>query len=339
MAMTYVAAVELSPEAFVPVATGLEQALSGRMSAARVQSVLAGLTLPRGRAFRVNLLKNTVEALSAELTAAAVPFTAHRLAAGAFTTDAAGEYRLKSTAAFKEGRLYCQSLASQLPAWLGEVRPGMRILDACAAPGGKTTLLAMRLAMAEGFSPRASGQVTALERAAVRAQQLAHTVKLQGATSRVRCHTVDSRSPGRAVESIAFDHALVDVPCSGSGRIRQQESRSWAHLVQDYHGYVDSRARMQASILGAVASRLRPGATLVYSTCSLDPRENEAVLSGLLAEQPRWRVEDLSSWHDRLAGAGPGLSGEGLDPRCAGALRIDPTAESEGFFAALLTAG
>lgn len=303
-----------------------------------VASLFADLGLtppagPRRRAFRANLLRQPVEALGKELTAAGIPFAPHPLSPWSFTTDAAGEYALKGSAPFREGRLYCQSIPSQLPALLPELRPADRIIDACAAPGGKTSLLAMR-------AP-AGCRITALERARVRFQKLTHTLRLQGAEALVEARCCDARFPPAALLRQPPRVILLDPPCTGSGLLRADDPRSWERLARDYEGFVALQSRIQAQLLATWAAVLPPDGELVYSTCSIDPRENEQVVTDCLRAHPDLDLVDLASWRGRLADARPGLPGfrtTTYDPRLDRCLRLNPCPEGEGFFVAHLVA-
>jgi 16S rRNA C967 or C1407 C5-methylase (RsmB/RsmF family) len=298
----------------------------------RAEAALAGCAMPRQRAFRANTLRQRAGELVEELRTAGVPFAAHPLSDWSFTTTPEGEAQLKATAAYREGRLYSQGLASQLPALVAPLRQGDAVLDACAAPGGKAALLAMRLG--EG-----GAGLTACDRATGRFHQLQHTLKLMGAT-RARTVLTDMRNPHESVARRAWDHILVDAPCTGSGTVRVDEPRTWQHLGIDYDGYVASRARIQVALVERAASLLAPGGTLVYSTCSIDPREDEAVVEHLLHLRAPLEPVDLSGWAKRFGdAAGPGVAafhGRSYGEFTTGCLRLWPTAAHEGFFVALL---
>jgi len=294
----------------------------------RAQRILAGIACDRIRSFRANLRRTTAQVLEHELTDAGVPFAKHPLSPWSYTTDRAGEYLLKGGAAYKGGRLYCQSLASQIPALLPTIVAGDTILDACAAPGGKTTILAMR-----------GARVVACERARVRFDKLRHTLRLLDCDGVVQAHCVDARFPGKTVTDQHFSHVLLDPPCSGTGVLRAADPRSWEHLVEDYEGYIASRARLQIALGEAVMPAVPVGGTLIYSTCSIDPREDELVVEHLLHRFPDFSLLDLAEWRTRVHDGTPGLTHfrehtfAAPMQRC---LRIDPGTETEGFFVAHL---
>jgi 16S rRNA (cytosine967-C5)-methyltransferase len=175
-------------------------------------------------------------------------------------TDIPGAYRVErlDAQALREGRIWPQSRGSQLAALTLGSLPGERILDACAAPGGKATMLA--------------GAVTAVEINPARARELAANVERLGADN-VTVVEADVRE----LDAKGFDRALVDAPCSGLGVLGRRPDLRW-------------RARplpeLQRELLSAAAARTRPGGTIVYSVCTLNADENEAVVdaSGLTVE-------------------------------------------------------
>jgi len=170
-----------------------------------------------------------------------------------------------------------QSRAAMAVARLLAPRPGERVLDLCAAPGGKTTHLA---ALMED-----RGEVVAVERHPGRAEALRRTAARLGAT----CVTVRAADAARLDEPAAYDRVLVDPPCSDLGTLASRPDARWRKGA-------DAPARLareQAAILRAGAAALKPGGTLVYSTCTISPAENEAVVRAFLAEQPAFAADPL----------------------------------------------
>jgi 16S rRNA (cytosine967-C5)-methyltransferase len=187
---------------------------------------------------------------------------------------------LTATEACREGRVRLQDEGSQLVAELACAPPGQkvkRVLDACAAPGGKTLILAER-------NPEAC--IVACESSAPRLEQLRKRVAFLG--EQVECRLGDAAA---LTDEAAFDLALADVPCSGTGTLgRNPEIRHRLRLED-----LTRQAERQRAILAAALRSVRPGGRVVYSTCSLEPEENEQVVAAVLAENPKARVVSLDA--------------------------------------------
>jgi 16S rRNA (cytosine967-C5)-methyltransferase len=192
-----------------------------------------------------------------------------------------------------------QDAGAQLAAPLLDAREGMRVLDACAAPGGKTAHL-LELANVE---------LLALDRDAERAPRIGATLERLGLTAEVR--VVDAGDLAGWWDGRAFDRILLDVPCSASGVVRRHPDLKWLRREADLAGF----AREQSRLLDALWQALAPGGKLLYATCSVFPEENGAVVDAFLARRSDAR---------RLAL--PGL-GDG---------QLLPGAGHDGFFYALL---
>jgi 16S rRNA (cytosine967-C5)-methyltransferase len=170
-------------------------------------------------------------------------------------TDVPGAYRVERV---DPERMWAMSRASQLTALVVGSQDGERILDACAAPGGKTMML--------------RGDVTAVELHAGRARELEESVRRAGRTN-VRVVEGDVRE----LDETGFDRALVDAPCSGLGVLARRPDLRWRGKPLP---------ELQAELLRAAAERVRPGGVVVYAVCTLNADENEAVVdaSGLEVE-------------------------------------------------------
>jgi len=249
-----------------------------------------------------------------------------QLEAGVLLTDArvvvGGD--VTATAGFREGRVRIQEEGSQLIAEL--VGRGERILDMCAAPGGKTLILAERNPGARIVACENSGARIAALR--LRLEEM-HQPEL---TAGIELMQADATL---ATFSDAFDVVLADVPCSGTGTLgRNPEIRHRLAL-----GDLARHHERQCALLRA-ALRNSKG-RVVYSTCSLEPEENEAVVAEVLAGEPAWRQVSLRGQLGELRAEGrltPGgseylLESVGTD----GALRLLPGRfETDGFFVALM---
>jgi 16S rRNA (cytosine967-C5)-methyltransferase len=224
------------------------------------------------------------------------------------------------TAAFRDGRVAIQDEASQLVALL--VGTGERLLDCCAAPGGKTAMMAERNPEAEIIAADIHPH-----RAALLQERLADksnvTVMAADATNLPVCGL--------------FDGVLADVPCSGTGTLARNPEIKWTLTAEDL---ADLHAR-QVAILSASMQHVRSGGILVYSTCSLEPEENvqvvEEVLHGSETSATQFRVVDCRGELERLRNSGE-LAWQEIESFTDGPyLRTIPGVQPcDGFFAAIL---
>ncbi len=245
-------------------------------------AAIAAFGTDRSAAFRVNSLKSTPEEVEAALSAKGIRFERIPEIPGAYRVPKEDEYALKGTDLFYGGKIYVQGLSSQLPAHFLDLKPGMRVLDACAAPGSKTTQIAAMLG--------GGGEVVALEKNQIRFDKLAHNCRLQGAPN-VTLEKSDALA-FLAVSETPFDAALLDVPCSAEGRIRLDDEKTFGFWTVEN---LAAKAELQKTLLSAAIRRLAPGGTLAYSTCTLAPEENEAVVSAVLSEFPDLELEPCPS--------------------------------------------
>jgi 16S rRNA (cytosine967-C5)-methyltransferase len=209
-----------------------------------------------------------------------------------------------------DGLFVVQDEASQLVAVAAGARPGERVLDLCAAPGGKTTAMAadmgdQGLLIATDVRPR-------------RMRLLQETVRVSGAR---HAHVIQVAGRGELPFGDTFDCVLVDAPCSGLGTIRRDPDIRWRRTDADLARFSED----QLILLTRAAATVRPQGRLVYSTCSSEPDENEAVVDRFLAHNTQFDRAPLT------------------DPRlqrfinAEGQLRTLPFAHDlEAFFAAVL---
>ncbi|MCL6521295.1 MAG: 16S rRNA (cytosine(967)-C(5))-methyltransferase RsmB [Firmicutes bacterium] len=191
---------------------------------------------------------------------------------------------------WSEGWYQVQSEASFLIGLSVGAKPGERILDVAAAPGGKSTHLA------EQTGDR--GLVLAVDVDAGRLRRVKENARRLGLRS-IRLLAEDARRLAARLEPGSFDRVLVDAPCTGTGVLNRRPEARWRKRPGD----VAAAARLQAQILDGVAPLVRPGGTLVYSTCTLEPEENAATVEAFLRRWPTFRREALAPWlPERLAG-------------------------------------
>jgi len=166
---------------------------------------------------------------------------------------------------YAEGEWWVQDAAAALPARLLSVRPGMRVADLCAAPGGKAAELAA-----------AGANVTTVDRSAERLKMLAANFE------RLRLHSEIVVADALNFEAPPFDAVLLDAPCAATGTIRRHPDVAWIKRPGDLAPLV----RLQAQLLDKATALTRPGGLLVYCACSLEPEEGEAQIAPILRRNP-----------------------------------------------------
>ena len=178
---------------------------------------------------------------------------------------------------YEEGWFTVQDPATAAAVKLLRVRPGEAVLDACAAPGGKTAMLAERL---EG-----EGSLTAMDLHEDRLDRLRENLRrlrLEGAVEVVKG---DAREAGKVLGDRRFDAILLDVPCLNTGVLRRRPDARWRVTPRRLESIVET----QYALLDGCAPLLKPGGRLVYSTCSLEPEENEDLVARWVREHPGFR--------------------------------------------------
>jgi 16S rRNA (cytosine967-C5)-methyltransferase len=171
---------------------------------------------------------------------------------------------------FSSGRFQVQGEASQLVAFLLGPQPGERVLDACAAPGGKTTHIAELMGD--------TGEVTAADISTTGLKKIAENAARLGLRS-IKALAADFDKPLPPTTKEPYDRILVDSPCSGLGTLRSHPEIKWQRSDKD----IARLAGLQRRILTRAASLLKPNGILVYSTCTLTREENEIVINDFLA--------------------------------------------------------
>jgi 16S rRNA (cytosine967-C5)-methyltransferase len=240
-----------------------------------------------------------------------------------------------ATAAFHEERVRIQDEGSQLIAELAacggdnlnqeakSVLDVKSVLDACAAPGGKTLILAERVPQA---------RIVACEASAARLAPMRERLAMYA--DRIECRHTDAAA---LEETSVFDLALVDAPCSGTGTLGRNPEIRHRLQPEDFRRH----AERQRALLRAALRAVRPGGCVVYSTCSLEPEENEQVVAAVLSENKNARQVSLASRIDRLREQNI-LTGTGAERLHAclteeGTLRLLPGAlHTDGFFVVLI---
>ena len=177
-----------------------------------------------------------------------------------------------SLGAFQQGNFFVQDPAATLVTRYAAIPDGARVADLCAAPGGKTVELA-----------RTAAYVTAADSSEARLGRLQETIERLD-LDQVTAVVVDARDAGTLG---TFDAVLVDAPCTGTGTFRRHPDARWRLRTSD----LAVMAAAQRAVLRGAADAVAPGGLLIYSTCSLEPEENDAQIEAFLLDNPDWTLE------------------------------------------------
>ena len=276
---------------------------------------MASYDLPRYHGIRVNTLK-----ISAEEFLAISPFRLESVPWAREGFYISGEDRPAKHPYYHAGLYYVQEPSAMTPVAVLDPQPGDRVLDLCAAPGGKSTQIAARLS--------GQGVLVTNDVSHERIKALVRNLEMFGVTNCIVLHEL----PSNLVRRFAgyFDKIVIDAPCSGEGMFRKDPFavKSWG----DYS--VNKCSQMQRSILKNVSALLKPGGYVVYSTCTFNPEENEAMVSDFLAKNPEFVLADTV----RVAGMDPGRpEWAGAGEQLRKSVRLWPhKIRGEGHFVALL---
>jgi len=267
---------------------------------------------------RTNTLKITREALQRRLQEAGIPAQATLHSPDGLTLPKTPD--LMKDPLFQEGMYFIQDESSQMIPFLLEPQPGERILDACAAPGGKTTHLAQLM--------ENRGEIFALDLMGSKLGLIQENCHRLGVTM-VQVMEGDATQPLPFPEGTDFHRVLVDAPCTGLGILHRNPEAKWRRKPED----IPRLAKVQAAILDQASSWLKPGGVLVYSTCTMTLEENDGVVETFLARHPDFEREDLSKTAPLFLGSL--VSSEGFF-RTYPERVMDESGRMDGFFAARL---
>jgi 16S rRNA (cytosine967-C5)-methyltransferase len=251
------------------------------LGAEDARALMRQINEPAEAALRVNTLvasrEEVVEALPVPARPAPAPDAQRTDLAEGLVLD--GPFDIHGSDLWERGAVMPQSRASMLVSRRLGPRPGERVLDLCAAPGGKTTHLA---ALIED-----RGRVLAVERHPGRARALEENCRRMAASC-VEVRAADAAEFALGDGEAGFDRVLVDPPCSGLGTLQSRPDRRWRASPES----IGELAALQARILAAGAAATRPGGALIYSVCTISHREGRGVVDAFLRANPCWDAEE-----------------------------------------------
>lgn len=219
------------------------------------------------------------------------------------------------------GVYYIQEPSAMAPAAYLDAQPGEKILDLCAAPGGKSTQIAAAM--------RGEGLLISNEIHPARAKILSENIERMG----IRNAMVTNESPQSLAKVFEayFDRIMVDAPCSGEGMFRKNVDACDEWSTEN----VELCAQRQAEILECAASMLRPGGRMVYSTCTFAPEENEGTISRFLANHPEFSIVDVTHYAQMSSGVAAWT--DAPQPGLERTIRLFPhKVDGEGHYLAVL---
>lgn len=286
----------------------------------QADEILTSFTKPKRKAIRINTLIAKSADVLERLEESGVHCTPILAIPEAFFVDLSNGLVLSSLPLYHQGSFYIQSPSSMLASILTNPQHDELVLDACASPGSKTSHLAMLMGN--------SGTIVANDASRQRSQKLSHVLQEMYVTNVVQT-TMPAEVLWRDYQD-TFDRALADVPCTMEGRMdlsNPQTYEDWSLRK------IKRLSTEQKGILRSVIRCVKPGGTIVYSTCTLAPEENEEVVDWILEKEsgnltiepieldsvPRLPI--LRQWNTRT-----------YREEVQGCLRIAPTQEWEGFF-------
>ncbi len=298
--------------------------LSGIVPEEVSEKIMIAFSSSRSTTFRVNRIKSDAQTLKSSLEAQGFKMEIVPWYTDAFILKNKSLRELTETPEYIKGELYVQSLSSMIPPIVLNPQPGEKVLDIAAAPGSKTTQIAAMMGNV--------GELVANDSSRVRGYRLAANVKMQGATI-TAVMQYDARSVWQHAPEY-YDKTLVDVPCSMEGRFNTTDPRTYKDWSLKK---VKELSRLQRWILRSAISATKPGGTIVYSTCTLSPEENEEVIDWVLHKEAGKVI--LESVHIEGLVTIPPLSsygGKTYDGSMGNTARIYPSSLMEGFYIAKL---
>lgn len=308
---------KMLPEAFV-------QRLEKIVPAEEFDYVLNSFEKTRPTTFRANTLKISSEDLKKQLDNLDIIYKTVNWYKDAFILVSPSKKEFMETDLYKNGMVYVQSLSSMIPPLILDPKQHEKVCDLTAAPGSKTTQIAMMM--------KNTGEIVANDKSRVRLYKLIANLKMQGVAN-AKVTSLPGQILWRNYPEY-FDKTLVDVPCSMEGRfctLDEKSYRDWSLKK------VKELASMQRFLLRAGVSATKVGGLIVYSTCTLAPEENEGVVNWILEkEKGAVEVETVSISLPNTQSGIVEWNGKAFDPSLTNTLRVLPSKTMEGFFVALL---
>lgn len=282
----------------------LKELLTKEYSEEQINEILKSYKENKVVSLRINTIKTTTEEIIKYLEEQNINYETFTWSDTALVITNKTENELQELDIYKEGKIYLQSLSSQLPPIFLNPKENEMILDMTAAPGGKTTEIA---ALSNN-----KAMITAIEKNKIRSERLQYNIDKQGA-KKVTVLNTDARNLN---EYFMFDKILLDAPCSGSGTITNNNFDSFNKDL------VNRSIKFQTTLINEAIKHLKVGGELIYSTCSILSCENDEIIKSILNSNLELIPLDLTNYQDI-----PKLS-----TKLEGTLCVCPSKYYEGFY-------
>jgi len=277
----------------------------------------------RSTSFRVNNLRGNQSEVMEELMSSKIKAVNHPIIKNAFIVKDKKESALRKLEVYKCGKIYLQNISSMLPPLFLDLKEDNVILDMCAAPGGKS------LYMADLTNNKAI--ILANDVNEVRRERLNYNIEKQGASSVIALGS-DGCTIGKRL-NMYFDRILLDAPCSGEGTIKINSNKylsSWSKRK------IELASKLQKKLVDSAYNALKSGGIMVYSTCTLNPFENEEIINYALGKYKDLTLEKIDINLQNIIRGITRYDGKIYSDELKKSLRVIPNDHMEGFFIAKL---
>ena len=287
----------------------LERKLINQYGEVICESIIKGYSQKRKVSLRVNSLKSNAKNVQNQLTLNNIEFKKSDFWENAFIIENVNEDIIRSLDIYKNGEIYLQNLSSMLPPIILDPKENEDIFDMTAAPGSKTTEMAM--------ISNNKAHITACEMNKIRFDRLMYNLEKQGA----KCVYAMQKDARQIDDFFSFDKILLDAPCSGSGTINTNDINLNKYFTEKL---IEKSIKTQKALINKAIKILKEGGELVYSTCSVLQEENENIIKDLLNQKNIELINiDFEKYKLPI-----------LPTKIKGTICVMPTDEYEGFFVA-----
>ncbi len=282
------------------------------------------LSIPRQQSIRINPLTGVPQDTLEELRGLGWKGQPVTWCEHGFSIEE-GLQAIKDSALVTNGQVYIQNAASWLPILALDSQPDQTVLDVCAAPGGKTSHIAA--------CTNDNAYITANDNSRPRLAKLRSNLNRLGVQN-VDYTLYDATQLSKKLEGQQFDKILLDAPCSGEGMMTLDSKKDFATWSV---AHIKRLQQLQKRILSQAWQLLAPGGTLVYSTCTMAPEENEAVIDYLLRHNDDAMIQLIKLDLPNRVAPVQQWNGKQFDPTLQFAMRLIPSSDIEAFFVCKLT--